>query len=199
MKLFHSITSPFVRKVTVCAAARGLTSQIQLVTTNPWTSPASLLAQNPLAKIPCLVTEDGLALFDSPVICEYLDSVGNEGPLFPPQHPARWRALKFQAIGDGIMDAGVAARMEGMRPREDARDAVIARARDAITNALDLLDKAPPTSSHLDIGSITLACALGYLDFRFADMAWRTGRPRLAKWEEVMRQVPEIAASVPPG
>ena len=197
MKLFHSPTSPFARKVMACAVARGIAAQIALVPTNPWESPSTLTSQNPLSKVPCLVTEDGLALFDSPVICEYLDSVGNDAPMFPAQHAARWRALKFQAVGDGIMDACVVARMEGNRPREDARDAVIARARDVIMRSLDTLEATPP-ASHLDIGSITVACALGYLDLRFADIDWRPRHARLARWYETMVQLPEMTETAPP-
>ena len=197
MRLFYSATSPFARKVMACAVARGISKQIELASTDPWSSPPALLAQNPLAKVPCLVTEDGLALFDSPVICEYLDSVGNDAPMFPPQHAARWRALKFQAIGDGIMDAAIVARMESNRPREDARDSVITRQKDAITRALALLEATPPTT-HLDIGSITVACALGYLDLRHAALQWRDQRPRLARWEAVMAAMPEIAQTAPP-
>jgi glutathione S-transferase len=154
------------------------------------------LADNPLSKVPCLVTQDGFALFDSPVICEYLDAVG-AGSLFPPPGPARWRALKWQAIGDGIMDAAVSRRMDMGRPPEAARDASMARQQAAITRVLDLLQADPP-ANHLDIGSITIACALGYLDFRFAADAWREGRSKLAQWYAVMEQRPEIAQSAPP-
>ena len=197
MRLFYSPTSPFVRKVLACAVARGIRPRIELVTTDPWSSPPALLAQNPLAKVPCLLTEDGVALFDSPVICEYLDSVGNETPMFPPQHASRWRALKYQAIGDGIMDAAVLARMEGIRPRDEARETVIARQMDAITRALGLLESGPP-ATHLDIGSITVACALGYLDLRHAGLQWRDSRPRLARWEAEMAAMPELTETAPP-
>ncbi len=93
MKLYYSATSPFVRKVMACAIARGLDHQIERIDTDPHVSPASLVRNNPLSKLPCLITDDGLALFDSPVICEYLDSVGDVIPLFPPGGPVRWRAL----------------------------------------------------------------------------------------------------------
>ena len=198
MRLFHSPTSPFVRKVMACAVARGVHAQIEKVSTDPWSSPPALLAHNPLAKVPCLVTDDGLALFDSRVICEYLDSVGGDAPMFPPQHAARWRALKFQAVGDGIMDAAVLARNESARPREDARDGVIARQKDAIARALDLLESGPP-ATHIDIGSITVACALGYLDLRHAALRWREARPRLARWHAELSATPEMTETAPPG
>lgn len=197
MKLYYSATSPYVRKVVACALACGLSDQITRIETNPHVSPPDLLAANPLSRVPCLVTEDGLALFDSPVICEYLDAVG-AGSLFPPPGPARWRALRFQAIGDGIMDAAVARRLDMGRPAEAARDAAMARNRDAVARTLDLLQSDPP-ANHLDIGAITVACALGYLDLRFASDAWRDGRGKLAHWYGEMMERPEIAGSAPPG
>ncbi len=197
MKLYYSPTSPYVRKVVACAIARGLDDRIQRIETNPHESPPALVRDNPLSKVPCLVTEDGLALFDSPVICEYLDSVGDVMPLFPPHGAARWRALRFQAAGDGIMDAAVTRRMEQGRPREAARDTVVARQEAAIARTLDLLEADAP-AKHLDIGTITIACALGYLDLRFAEANWREGRPKLAHWHEAMAARPELARTTPP-
>ena len=195
MKLFHAAASPYARKVVAVAIAAGIDHQVTLVTTNPHTSPPELLAANPLSRIPCLLTEDGLALFDSPVICEYLDNVGG-GALFPPPGPARWRALKHQAIGDGIMDAAVARRMDQARPAEEARTTLMTRNATAVTRALDLLETEPP-ADHLDIGTIAIACALGYLDFRFAEEDWRTARPKLAAWAEKMNARPELSETKP--
>jgi len=195
VKLYYSATSPYVRKVIACALACGTLDQLTRIETNPHASPPGLVADNPLSKVPCLVTRDGLALFDSAVICEYLDAVGG-GSLFPPPGPARWRALKFQAIGDGIMDAAVLRRLDMARPSEAARDAAMTRQRDAMIRALDLLQADPP-ANHLDIGSITVACALGYLDLRFASDTWREGRGKLAHWYAAMEQRPEIAQSAP--
>jgi glutathione S-transferase len=196
VKLFYSPTSPYVRKVMACAVTRGLDGQIERLTTNPHVSPPELVAQNPLSKVPCLVTEDGLALFDSPVICEFLDTLGEAPPLFPPHGAARWRALKFQALGDGILDSAVGTRGELGRPREAARDEWIARQKGIVARALDQLQADPPHKA-LDIGSITIACALGYLDLRFADDAWRNGRPRLAAWYEAFETNPGIAQTRP--
>jgi glutathione S-transferase len=181
VKLYYSPTSPYVRKVIACAIVRGLESRIEKHTTNPHASPADLVADNPLSKVPCLVTDDGMSLFGSQLICEYLDSVGDALPLFPSHGATRWRALKFQSLGDGILDAAVPCRGEQGKPAETARDAQIARFKAAMSRAVGALESDPP-HKHIDIGSITVGCALGYLDFRFSSDPWREGHPALSAW-----------------
>ena len=196
MKLFWSAASPYVRKVMACAIARDLDEHIMLIPTNPHDSPPDLLAANPLGLIPCLVTEDGMALFDSPVICEYLDSREGGIPLFPHPAAARWVALRRQAMGDGIMDAAVMRRGEGQRPVEAARTALMARRKAAIDRTLAALDAAVPHAT-VDIGTISIGCALGYLDFRFAHEPWRDTAPRLAEWFAAFSAQPCMALTVP--
>ncbi|HTR17430.1 MAG TPA: glutathione S-transferase N-terminal domain-containing protein [Acetobacteraceae bacterium] len=198
MKLFYSPTSPYVRKVAAAAITLGLDQRIERIPTNAHESPAALVAANPLSKVPTLVTDDGTALFDSPVICEYLDEISDDITLFPPHGAARWRALRLQALGDGILDAAVLARMESQRPSEAARDAVIARQKGIIAHALDALEAEPPPV-HLDIGAIAVACALGYLDLRFAEDAWRQNRPALAGWFEEISRHKGLAETAPAG
>lgn len=195
MKLYYSPTSPFVRKVVITALAAGLDGQITRVATNPWLNPADLVHDNPLSKVPCLVTEDGLALFDSKVICEYLDSIGS-GTIMPLAGPTRWKALRQQAIGDGLMDAAILRRMDLTRPVEDARAAVMARQAGLMVNALDALERETLTQ-HMDIGTLTIACALGFLDFRFASEPWREGRPGLTHWYATFSTRPELIATAP--
>jgi glutathione S-transferase len=196
VKLYYSPTSPYVRKVVACAIIRGLDGRIEKHTTNPHASPTDLVADNPLSKVPCLITDDGLSLFGSQVICEYLDSLGEELPLFPAHGAPRWRALMFQSLGDGILDAAVPCRGEQGKPQEAARDAQIARFKMVINRALDTLEADPP-HRHIDIGSITVACALGYLDFRFASDEWRTGRVTLSSWYEAFAQNNGLAQTAP--
>ena len=196
MKLYYAATSPYVRKVMACAITRGLDGRIQLHNSNPHASPADLVADNPTSKVPCLVTDDGLSLYDSPVICEVLDSLGDAPPLYPASGAARWRALKFQAMGDGILDAAVPCRGELQRPKEAARDAAIARYKAAMSRTVDALEADLP-HRHVDIGSIAVACALGYLDFRYASDPWRPGHPKLAAWFEEFSKNPGIAQTVP--
>jgi glutathione S-transferase len=196
VKLYHSPTSPYVRKVMACAIIRGLDGRIEKHASNPHASPADLVADNPLSKVPCLVTDDGMSLFGSQLICEYLDSLGEELPMFPPNGASRWRALKFQSLGDGILDAAVPCRGEQGKPREAARDAQIARYKEVMSRAVDTLEMDPPHKI-VDIGTITVACALGYLDFRFGSDPWRDGHPKLTAWYEAFAKNKGIAETAP--
>ena len=196
MKLYYSPTSPYVRKVVACAMIRGLDGRIEKHASNPHASPADLVADNPLSKVPCLVTDDGMSLFGSQLICEYLDSLGEELPLFPAKGASRWRALKFQSLGDGILDAAVPCRGEQGKPAEAARDAQIARYKEAMKRTVDTLEADPPHKT-VDIGSIAVACALGYLDFRFGSDPWREGHPKLAAWYEAFARNKGIAETAP--
>lgn len=197
MKLFYSATSPYVRKVMACAIVRGIDQQIEKIPTNAHESPAALVSANPLSKVPCLVTEDGFALFDSPVICEYLDTVGDALPLFPASGAARWVALRHQAVGDGMLDAAVARRMESAKPREDARDAFMARQKQAVERSLAMLERDMP-GKLMDIGTIAVGCALAYLDFRFAEDEWRAGHPQLASWFDQFATDRAFTETAPP-
>jgi glutathione S-transferase len=144
VKLCFSPTSPYVRKVRACAISREIDGQIELVPTDANASLPEFVAINPLSKVPALVTEDGVALFDSPVFCEYLDSVGDALPMFPSHGAARWRALKFQAMGDGILDASVPRRGEMQKPQDEGRVSWIARQKAAVDRTLDALEADPP-------------------------------------------------------
>jgi glutathione S-transferase len=182
MKLRYSATSPFVRKVLMVAHEAGLADRIELQPTDVWGSDA-IRGDNPLGKVPALVTDDGTNFFDSPVICEYLDSLHN-GPKLFPSGAARWVALKQQALGDGICDAAVARRIEtAVRPEPYRWTGWVDRQRQAVAAALDVLEAdaalLPATAS---IGGLAVAAGLSYLDLRFADDPWRTVHPKLAAW-----------------
>ena len=199
MKLHYSPASPYVRKVMACAIARGLDGRIEKVATNPHVSPADLLADNPLSKVPALVADDGTLIYDSPVICEYLDTMGDAPALFPPTGtPARLAAQIMHATADGIMDAAVARRMQMALPQDDGRKAFDARQKAAIDRALAVLEKNPPKGlTH--IGEIATACALGYLDFRFGQEPWREAHPKLAAWFAEVSKLAPVAQTVPVG
>jgi len=197
MKLHYANASPFARKVMACAIARGIEARIEVVITDPHASPEALLRDNPLSKVPALVTDDGIAVYDSRVICEYIDAIGDAAPLFPPTgSKARLAAQVRHALADGIMDAAVARRMRMGKPVDEARAHFLGRQKAAVERALAVAEAAPPQGLS-DIGAIALACALGYLDFRFGAEPWREGHPRLAAWfEEVSRQ-PALARTAP--
>ena len=193
MKLYYSPTSPFARKVLACAIALGIEEQITLV---PLSTDAPELAEhNPLGKIPCLVTDDGTDLFDSRVICAFLDTVSDGFSMFP-GHGLRIRALKFQAIGDGICDAAVLRRYEIGRGKDADRDANMAVQALKVARALDVLERDVP-AAHIDVGAIAVACALGYLDLRYAEDKWRDGRPKLAAWFAEISKQPCLAQTAP--
>jgi glutathione S-transferase len=196
VKLCFSPTSPYVRKVLACAITREIDDRVELVPTDPNASLPEFIAINPLSKVPALLTDDGVALFDSPVICEYLDTIGDALPMFPEHGTLRWRALRLQAMGDGILDASVPRRGELTKPQDDGRVAWIARQKAAVDHTLDALEADPPHRL-IDIGSVTIACALGYLDFRFAGEPWRPGHPKLAAWFEAFAHNPGIARTEP--
>jgi glutathione S-transferase len=199
MKLRHAAASPFVRKVMVAAHELGLIQRIELVPTSvtPIRANEQLAPENPLMKVPSLVTDDGQALFDSPVICEYLDSLAGGGKLFPAAGPARWTALRQQALGDGILDALILCRYEIVRP-EDKRwsgwtDGQMIKAHQGLA-AAEREDLTGPRT----IGPVTIGCTLGYLDFRFPEDGWRHRHPRLAAWYEAVEKLPSMQATRPP-
>lgn len=200
MKLFFSGASPFVRKVSVCAIELGLDGKIERIkgAAHPINRDAAIVATNPLGKVPTLIADDGLALYDSRVICEYLDQVGGGGKLFP-RDSSRWRVLIEQAAADGLMDAGILMRYEATVRAEPHRWADWTKGQmEKVHSALDAMQGwAPGFGARVDIGTITTACALGWLDFRFADMGWRNSRPALAAWFEGFEQRPSMQQTKP--
>jgi glutathione S-transferase len=160
----------------------------------------ALVAANPLGKVPCLVPAEGDALYDSRVICEYLDGLHDGPRLFPIAGPQRWVALRRQALADGIMDAAVLARYETfLRPEERRWPAWIDGQLDKVTRGLDRLEnEAGQLEARVDVGAIATACALGYLDFRFADLDWRRSRPGLAAWFTAFAARESMLRTLPP-
>jgi glutathione S-transferase len=201
MQLHHSVASPYVRKVVAVAIETGLRERLALAErkTSPINPNAELSRDNPLAKLPCLVADDGLVLYDSRVICEYLDGLHDGPKMFPPAGAARWTALRRQAEGDGILDAAVLTRYETfLRPEERRWPEWIAGQKAKTGRALDALDgEAASFGTTVDIGTITIGCALGYLDFRYAADDWRAGRPRLAAWYDAFARRPSLAETKP--
>jgi len=199
MKLRYSATSPYVRKVIVTLIETGLDGNVERIPTNVWDPNTDIGNDNPLGKVPTLITDDGMVLYDSPVICEYLDGLHDGHKLFPASSPARLKALKLQALGDGMTDAGILRLLEGRRPQEFQWDkwaarqaAVVGRAMDDLDGEADAMAKGPVTIGHVAVG-----CSLGWLDFRFPDLGWRKQRPALADWFDDFSERKSMAASAP--
>ncbi|PLQ00287.1 glutathione S-transferase [Cupriavidus pauculus] len=202
LKLLFAPTSPFVRKVMVCAHLTGQSESIALLDSaaHPVRRDARIAAHNPLAKVPTLILEDGHALYDSRVICEYLASRGDAANIFPASGPARWTALSRQALGDGLLDAALLARYERTARPEEIQWQTWREAQ--LTKVHACLDTIDTIASELvveqpTIGEITIGCALGYLDFRFPEVAWRSQYRNAARWDEVFQKLPAMQATRP--
>ncbi len=202
MKLFSSPTTPFGRKILLAASIKGIADKIQVthVDTNP-PGNAELLQHNPLGKIPALVLEDGTVLFDSRVICEYVDTLGESGAprLIPASGPARWRTLTRAVLADGIADAGILIFYESrFRPNELHSTVWLERQQAKVDAGLDHFEKNPPAwNGSPAYEHICLASALGHLEFRHAGR-WRKDRPRLVNWlDQFDNAVPAYAATTP--
>ena len=201
LTLHWSPRSPYVRKVMVCAHELGLVDRIELVRSVAAmrTPNEALMRDNPLSKIPTLVLDTGTALFDSAVICEYLDDLANraEGPLFPRTGEARWSALRWHALGDGLLDALILWRNE--RERAVPLPELLAAFECKVNATLDRLDgeAADLAQAPFAIGHVALGCALGYLDYRFGGLDWRARAPRLSAWYAALCERPSFARTVP--
>jgi glutathione S-transferase len=187
MKLFYANASPFARKCLVAAHELGLHKQIELLpaSAHPVNRDQSIVAKNPLGKIPTLITDDDVVLYDSRVIVEYLNDLA-DGDLIPTRGPSRFRVLVEQSLGDGIADAAVLTRYENaVRPEAKRWDDWTAGQLDKVTCALaDIETRAHLHGDRVDVGTIAVACALGYLDFRFPTLLWRDKHPNTAAWFE---------------
>jgi len=202
MKLFFSPTSPYARKVLAAAIELKLRDRIETVNAavSPTQRNPEVVAHNPVGKVPTLVTDDGQAFYDSRVICEYLaGQAANGTALFPPTGPTRWTALRRQALADGLLDAALLARYETATRPEALRwgdwldgqlDKIRASAQTIEAEVNDFGDR-------VDIGTLAIACALGYLDLRYPHLQWRDDAPRAAAWFASFSQRPSLVDTAP--
>lgn len=200
LTLFHNPASPFVRKVRVLLLEIGQHDAVALhaVQVSPISPVADLNTDNPLGKIPALRLADGTVLHDSRVILDYLDHQHSSAALIPREGPARWQRLTLASTADGLMDAAVLVRYESaLRPAEKHWDLWLDEQRNKIRRSLDALEHAD-LSGPFDVAAISVACALGYLDFRHPDLQWRAGHPQLAAWYADVSQRPSLLATQPP-
>ncbi|MBO9513513.1 MAG: glutathione S-transferase [Variovorax sp.] len=198
MKILFSPTSPYVRKCLVAAHELGLADRIQLLPSNahPVQRDPEIIRNNPLGKVPTFFTDDGQVLYDSRVICEYLDNLAG-GTLFPAPGARRWETLTLQSLGDGILDAGLIARYEDVaRPQPLRWPEWRAGQLDKAETSLAHLNARPALlEGRVDIGAIAVACALWYLDLRFEDLRWRERHPAVAKWFASFGERPSMRAA----
>ena len=194
MKLIGSTSSPYVRKVRIVMAEKKL--DYEFVTEDVWAADSTISQSNPLGKVPCLVMEGGEALFDSRVIVEYLDTLSPVGKLIPAVGRERAEVKTWEALADGVLDALILARLEANWPgrQKEQRSRVwIDRQLDKAQVSLKamsqgLADKPYCAGIYLSLADIAVGCALGYLDFRFADIDWRSNHPNLAKLQDKLMQ-----------
>lgn len=195
-----SFGSPFGRKARIAVAALGLDGKVKVESATTQDPADPLRQQNPLGKIPVLILEDGSALYDSPVILEYLDHLSGGGRIVPKDAKARFDALRLQALADGILDASILIVYEGrFRPPEMKVQKWVDLQAGKVSRGLDAAEASPPgLDSPPNVGQIALACALGYQDFRFPG-SWRDKHPRLAAWlDSFASRVPSYEATKPP-
>jgi glutathione S-transferase len=183
MKLYYSPASPFARKAWVTANECGLGGRVTLAATNPHQSTPELVAANPFSKIPALELPNGEVIFESLLICEYLDDMAGGGVVIPVERSQRLAMLRRHALANGLMEVSVLRRVESIRAKDPDRDKNIARQEAITRRALDRLEAVAGTLHEtVDLANLTAVIALDYLDFRFPGDAWREGRPALNDW-----------------
>ena len=190
MKLFYSTASPYARKVVVAAREAGVIDQLEIISTgaSPIDPNQDIVAVNPIGKLPALVLDDGRAIFDSRVICEYIGMIGDKNVLYPTNREDLIAAQTLQALGDGILDASLLVRYETfMRPPERRWDEWTQGQRQKVTSSIDYLEKRCMAllDAPMNIGQIAIACALAYVDFREVlgeQVKWPADHDKLAKW-----------------
>jgi len=198
LRLCYAAASPFVRKVLVFAHETALANRIELASTDVWAPDSDIVRDNPLGKVPALIGPDG-TFIGSTLCCEYLDTLHGGRRLIPLLPAERWATLQFHALADGIMEAAVAHVIEQLRrPSAFIYDGYLERQAGKIFRTLDVIELGPAAlRERVDLATIALGCALGYLDFRLPRLEWRRGRPELARWEAAFSARPSMAATTP--
>lgn len=185
MKLYLNKTSPYARLVMVVAHEKALEQDIECVWTDPWGSPAELLAVNPYAKVPALVTDGGEVLVESGCICDYLDDIGSGRRLMPRELPARLPVLRKYGLGRGLIDAAFGVTIQRRFAAPDARPVLAERWLAAVSRVLGVMERdatLAPSDNAPDLGDLALAVGLDYVGFRLPEAGWRVRAPRLAQW-----------------
>jgi len=197
MKLYITAPSPFARKCRIVAREKGLIDRIEEIVVDPYANAPELLASNPVVQVPTLIAEDGLPISDSPVICEYLDALG-EGPrLLPAYGTNRLRVRRLETLGNQALEMGVKLLLELRRPESERSPTWIARWRENMGRALDALEAIRPNPDDLDIGVITAGVAVTWIGFRHPDYDWQSARPGLVARQAALEARPSFVATRP--
>ena len=198
MKLYISTGSPFARKCRIMVHEKGLTGRVEAKTVDfPYKADQEFLRANPIGQVPALVAEDGDALFNSPVVCAYLDSIG-EGPrLLPPEGPDHWRVRRTESLADGLMEMTVKQVLEGRRPEAQRNAEWTGYWQQGQRLALDQLEASAIQPEPFDLGALAAGVALTYLDFRMPDFDWRAGRPWLSALQGKLEKRESFRATFP--
>lgn len=199
MQLFYSTNSPYARKCRVFVLEKGLQGSVEFINRFPLDNPipADLLAANPLGRVPVLVTDEGMSLTESSVICDYLDSLAKPY-LIPKEGMPRYMVLGIAALADGIMDAAVQCVLENRKPEGTRSEDWITRKIDSIKRTLNLLSQHPPEDDEpLSMATISLAVALSYISFRQPQLGWEQTYPALAAWHKMFSARPSMQQTQP--
>ncbi|KAA0014592.1 glutathione S-transferase [Billgrantia pellis] len=197
MKLFYSPASPYVRKVMVMAHETGQEVDKLDSAASPINRDQKIVDHNPTGKVPTAILPDGSALYDSRVICRWLDAQ-HAGPKMYPE--GNWDIVRQEALADGLLDAALLARYETvMRPEEMRWPEWLQGQMDKIASSLDTMETEAESLKDVNAGSIAIGCAVAYLDFRFPDYPWRTSRPQLTRWYEAFSQRASFQMTQPNG
>jgi glutathione S-transferase len=198
MKLYTSPSSPFGRKVVMSAIETGMDSRMQMLTINPWESSPELLRANPLSKIPVLVTDEGLSIFDSSAVCDYIDARDGHHRLLPADPTARLHTLRRQSLADGMLDAAVVILLNRAQKPERVHRGFVARQEQAIARTLECLERdTAELHDGFNLGHIALVCALDFLSVAQV-VDWKPKHEKLAEWLSRMHKRPSVARTHPP-
>jgi glutathione S-transferase len=197
MKLYITVPSPFARKCRIVAREKGLIDRIEEVAVDPSANAPELLATNPVVQVPTLIAEDGLPISDSPVICDYLDALGDGPRLLPADGPERLRVRRLETLGNQALEMGVKLVLEKRRPEHERSPTWIARWTENMGRALDALEAARPDPARLDLGVITAGVAVTWIGFRHPDFDLATGRPGLLALQKALEARPSFADTRP--
>lgn len=200
MRLYLNKTSPYARLVMAVAYEKGLAQKIELAFTDPWADPDELLGVNPFAKVPVLVTDDGLSLTESSCICDYIDEIENGRRLMPAFGPSRLSTIRKYGFGRGLIDCAFGVTIERRFVGGSNKSALEQRWLSAVTRALQAMEGDETISlfaEQPDLGDLAIAIGLSYTEFRLPEVRWRETAPRLSKWMDQMADRPSMRLTAP--